>query len=267
VKRLLDGVERLSAKATAQVEGTARQPISLEAIRNRVQESKPTKRTKLADWPSAFDDSLSIFTEFDQLCLSGRVDDVLLGEEAAAAGADDKAVRLAALCRLDVPLDEAVSKLDQSGVRLREEFVDFAEMCAARRIRLLVLSRGLKPLIRQVLRDQGLGHVEVLAHDAFVEPESGKWRVSYRDESATGHDKAESMRRALQSHGTKKPAGAAPSVLLVGQYACDFAPVSAGSVDCLLAPAGSELAQRAAAEGIAHRTFNGWPEVLQQLLQ
>ena len=59
-----------------------------------------------------------------------------------------------------------------------------------------VCSRGLKSLIR-LLREQGLGHVEVLANDMYVQRDSDHaWSVSFRDDSETGHDKGESLRRA-----------------------------------------------------------------------
>ena len=134
--------------------------------------------------------------------------------------------------------------------------------CAVRRLRLCCLSRGLKQLIRLLLREEGLGHVEVLAHDMFVERARGNaWRVSFCDDSATGHDKAESMRRALQGNKTR-----GGGVVLVGRLACDFAPVKAGMVSCLYAPPDSALAEMASAAGIRHRPFTGWSELAAALL-
>ena len=47
------------------------------------------------------------------------------------------------------------------------------------------------------LRDEGLGHVEVLANDMYIDRnKEHAWCVSLRDGSPSGHDKAESMRRA-----------------------------------------------------------------------
>ena len=150
---------------------------------------------------------------------------------------------------------------------MREDFIEFAEMCAAKRVRLCVLSRGLKSLIRHLLREQGLGHVEVLANDMYVQRDGDRaWNVSFRDDSDSGHDKGESLRRALQ--GVARGAAKKPmKVLTLGRHTCDFAPVKAGLVDCLYAPAGSELAKEAAAAGVTFRNFDGWQELTTKLLQ
>mmetsp|Transcript_20881 Transcript_20881/g.53338 ORF Transcript_20881/g.53338 Transcript_20881/m.53338 type:complete len:161 (-) Transcript_20881:270-752(-) len=156
-------------------------------------------------------------------------------------------------------MDEAVACVEGAGVHLDEEFVDFIEQCSVRRLRVCVLSRGLKPLIRAILRGMGIGHVEVLAHDMFVDQSTSEWRVSFRDDTPSGHDKAESMRRALRH---EKPT----SVLFVGRTACDFAPVQAGYVDCVVTPTGSALASLCDEAGVRTRAFVAWSDLSNALL-
>lgn len=254
---LVAGVERLSAKAQEKVAAGSGGTPSLEAMQQQMlrnEQARP-KRTALANLDAiAFDEHTTIFTEFDDLVLSGDVDLALLGEGRREADIAllDRDARLAALSALRLSMDDAAKALEAAGVRMRDDFVDFAEMCAVKRVRLLVLAKGMKPLIRLLLREQGLGHVEVLAHDLHVTADN-EWKVSLRDGSPSGHDKAESVRRALKTATTK-----AKATLQVGAHACDLAPASAGHVDCLLAPDGSALAAAAKAAGVEYSAFEGW---------
>ena len=61
-------------------------------------------------------------------------------------------------------------KQRHAGVRLDPAFVEFVELASVRRLRVCVLSRGLKPLIRCLLRAEGIGHVEVRGHDTTEYP-------------------------------------------------------------------------------------------------
>ena len=72
-------------------------------------------------------------------------------------------------------------------------------------------------------------------------------------------------RRCAASKGRSKEA-AKGQVVLVGNFACDFAPVKAGLVDCLCAPPGSALANPTSA-GIEHRAFDGWNRLTKELLK
>jgi len=235
-------VTRLSARAQADadVAGNAR---TLNLFAQRPVEK--AMRKELAELPQG---PATIFCEFDE-CMQGDVEAVLFGD--VIHGRDE---RLAAFQALQMTLDEALAKIEAASVQLRPGFIAFAEQCSIRRLRLCVLARGLKPLIRAILREQGIGHIEVLAHDMYVDSETRKWHVSFCDASPTGHDKAESMRRALRGH--QKTA-----VVLVGSTACDFGPVLASSVDCVIAPRTSALAGLCDDAGVRTRRFDGWNDL------
>lgn len=256
IDALASGVERLAAVAAK-----PREPANLEDLRKQVMAEANFMNAaskNLAPLPKQRGSSLTIFCECDDLCMSGDIERVLLGEQAHTLSRD---ARLEALQALSMSLEEAVATLRDSGVVMRQDFIEFAEMCAVHRVRLLILSRGLKPLIRLLLRDEGLGHVEVLAHDGYVD-DAGKWHVSWRDNSESGHDKAESMRRALAQ--PKRPADSA--VVLIGQTTCDFAPVHAGYVDTLFALPKSALASACSDAGVQHAQFAGWEGLQSALL-
>ena len=215
-------------------------------------------RKDLAALPAA-GAPVTIFCEWDSLCITGDGEAVLLGD--AVEGRD---ARLAAYEAMKMTLDQAIATLDAADVRLDPAFVEFVETAMVRQVRVCVLSRGLKPLIRGFLRAEGIGHVEVLAHDMHVDRDNGdQWRVAFRDHSESGHDKGESMRRALsglQSGGNKG------AIVLVGRTPCDFAPVHAGRVDCLVAPRPSELASRCDDAGVSFVEWQGWDALSAALL-
>lgn len=118
--------------------------------------------------------------------------------------------RKAALKQLQLPFTDALNTL-----ALQDEFVHFCEQCCMRRVSLTVCSRGFKPVVRNLLRSAGLGHVEVFANDVVVDSD-GRWAPSFRDDSASGHDKARSVRRALTT------AAGGASVVLIGSSECDL---------------------------------------------
>ena len=115
-------------------------------------------------------------------------------------------------------LEHALSRLEASGAALAPGFAPFAEACLVKGVTLHVLSRGWKPVVSHFLRSAGLGHVQVSANNLLEQ--EGKWRFSFRDHSAAGHDKAEALRRAQRD---ARPAQ--PEALLVGRFACDLAAV------------------------------------------
>jgi len=118
----------------------------------------------------------------------------------------------------------------------------------------------MKSFIRLLMRNEGIGHVEVLAHDMCVDRGEGNaWRVALRDGSETGHDKAESVRRALRS---QEPA----PVILVGRTACDFAPIRAGLVDCCVSAADTPLAKCCTDAGVQIHHFTGWSALARRFL-
>jgi 2-hydroxy-3-keto-5-methylthiopentenyl-1-phosphate phosphatase len=249
---LQESVSRLSTKAQSNADDRVDARVAATWKELMREKEKVVIRTELDVIPSG---PVTVFCEFDGLCCAGSIEVTLLGSNVQ----EGRDAQQAAWQGLKMTLGETLAKLDAAGVRIEPAFIDFVEQCSIRRMRVCVLSRGLKPLIRAMLRDQGIGHVEVLAHDGYVD-EAGEWHVSLRDDSRTGHDKAESLRRALRNHEQG-------AVVLVGRTACDFAPVLAGGVDCVLAPRPSALASLCDQNSVRTRTFEGWDELSKALLR
>jgi len=245
VKLLADGVDRLAARMQRDIDEKPRRLMAPQASK--------ALRTELSTLPSA---PATIFCEFDELCVRGSTERVLLGD-----AADSKRdARADAYQALRMTLDDAAARCADSNVTLDPDFVDFVEQCSVHRVNICILSGGMKSFIRLLMRNEGIGHVEVLAHDMCVDRGEGNaWRVALRDGSETGHDKAESVRRALRS---QEPA----PVILVGRTACDFAPIRAGLVDCCVSAADTPLAKCCTDAGVQIHHFTGWSALARRFL-
>ena len=212
---LMDGVSKLEAKMEAKANRLERrQPASVEEFesfvkaQNDLEVRAASAVSDLTALPKTFNETTVIVTEFDEICMNGEVDKALLGEARAAEAASSASARTDALQALRMSLEDASAHLAAANVTLRDDFVEFAEACACKRVRLIILTESLKPLVRLQLREQGLGHVEVLAHDMMVSSSTTEWKVSLNQDGW----KAEAFRRALQNSQAKPTA-----VLQVGR--------------------------------------------------
>jgi 2-hydroxy-3-keto-5-methylthiopentenyl-1-phosphate phosphatase len=216
--------------------------------------SRPQLRTELDTLP-AKGAPAALFCEFDGLCVSGDIESVLLGQVG-----EDRDERVAAWQRMAISQEEALTQLREAGVQLDTAFVDFVESCMISDVAVCIVSRSLKALVRMMLRDAGIGHIEVYAHDSYIEP-GGVWKVCFRDNSESGHNKADSVRRARSGQANKG------SLVYVGSAPCDFAPVEAAQVDHLLAVPHSPLAALCDGAGVRYREFRGWEALARELVQ
>ena len=167
--------------------------------------------------PPCAEDGLVIFCEFEGVACSIDTEAALVGEAGSAGSTEERLKRLQAALAGET-LEHALSRLEAAGAALAPGFAAFAEACLVKGVTLHVLSRGWKPVVSHFLRSAGLGHVQVSANNLLEQ--EGKWRFSFRDHSAAGHDKAEALRRAQRD---ARPAQ--PEALLVGRFACDLAAV------------------------------------------
>jgi len=210
---------------------------------------------------------LAIFCEFEAIVSSLHTEAVFFSTEGSdlkmastrLASTTSRGARTLAYEGLQVAtLQEATDRLEAAGVVLAPGFEDFAELCSIRQVRLYILTHGLKPVVRHFLRKAGLGHIEVLGNDLSI-GDDGAWRVLFRDDSPSGHDKGESLQRALV--GRQSPA----KVVFIGTLADDFSAVETGRIHTLYTPPGSSLAQRCSQAGLGTRPFESWVALVDEL--
>ena len=210
--------------------------------------------------PPCAEDGLVIFCEFEGVACSIDTEAALVGEAGSAGSTEERLKRLQAALAGET-LEHALSRLEAAGAALAPGFAAFAEACLVKGVTLHVLSRGWKPVVSHFLRSAGLGHVQVSANNLLEQ--EGKWRFSFRDHSAAGHDKAEALRRAQRD---ARPAQ--PEALLVGRFACDLAAAQAKDelVRSVYAARDSELWSGCEAAGVPVREFGGWAAFAEEVL-
>ena len=165
VNALADRAQRAESHASKEDHALQQRHRAVSALQAEARGAN--LRTNLTALPTAAAGTPpTLFCEFDGLCVTGDIEAALFG--GAVVGGRD--ARLAAYEALSGSLDAAVASLDDAGVRLDPAFVEFVELASVRRLRVCVLSRGLKPLIRCLLRAEGIGHVEVRGHDTTEYP-------------------------------------------------------------------------------------------------
>lgn len=163
--------------------------------------------------------------------------------------------QLAGLLRLPAAqLAEAAT--DHCGVQLRDEFAEWCEGAAMSEWQVCVLSPSLKPVVRQLLRDAGLGHVTALAADAVCRSDSAGWEVS----AWSGTDRIRALRGWLSSSMPSE--GGPPSVqlVLVGARAQDALLLRAEPplVRTLYVVEASPLERWCVANKVRFRAFRGF---------
>ena len=245
LSHLSDAMDRLAARAAAD--------MAVRQGSGRLLQDRQMLELGLDNAPEV-GSRLAVFCEFESLVVDADTETVLL----AAKPLSGRQEREAAYATLSLPMEAAVAKLDKAGVATASGFCDFAEACMVGGVSVSIVSRGFKPLIRHYLREAGLGHIAVHANDLQIS-RTGMWEACFRDNTPSGHNKAESMRRALaREKGV--------SIVYVGWAACDFTPVQEGLVKHLYTPAGSPLAQQCDAAGVRYREFSSWGALSTELL-
>jgi 2,3-diketo-5-methylthio-1-phosphopentane phosphatase len=154
-------------------------------------------------------------------------------------------VEQAAFVRLSVEDAEAVIA---RGARIDPTFSAFVDACARDGMALTVLSAGIGTLIGRALEREGLAHVRYEANDAEVRLDG--WRMTFRDASAHGHDKAIAV-RAAASRGAL--------TVYVGDGISDYE--AALAADLRFAKRGRDLERFLRERGVEHAVFSDFAEV------
>jgi 2-hydroxy-3-keto-5-methylthiopentenyl-1-phosphate phosphatase len=155
----------------------------------------------------------------------------------------------AAFVRLS--LEEAESEIARHA-RIEPSFAPFARACLKRGVELTIVSGGIATLIERALSREGLSHLRVLANDADVTADG--WRMTFRDETAHGHDKAPAVRDA-RARGLK--------TVYVGDGISDFD--AALAADTRFAKRGLALERFLTQERVAFTPFSNFDEIARAL--
>lgn len=191
-------------------------------------------------------------------------------EEPAADDAREAELRRRVAEGLRLPAEQAAEAAGAlCGVRLSRAFAQWCEEAASSEWQVAVLSASLKPLVRTLLRQAGLGHVTALAADALCrsgdEAGPAQWEVG----GWSPTDRVRALRGWLSSSARgERGAPTAPHLVLVGAAAQDALLLRAEPplVRTLYAVEASPLARWCEVNGVGFRPFRGFDALRADLL-
>jgi HAD superfamily phosphoserine phosphatase-like hydrolase len=202
---------------------------------------------------------LAVFVDYDGTITGRDTFDILVHACAGAHAWKRLEQRLAegSMTLREVLTEQAafvrLSLEDAEATIARETSVDptfaaFAGACALHGAELTVLSAGIGTLIGRALDRAGLAHVQYRANDAVVAPEG--WRMTFRDASDFGHDKALAVRAAAE-RGLR--------TAYVGDGVSDYEPALAA--DLRFAKRGLALERFLQERAVSYEAFTDFAEV------
>ncbi|KAK7956285.1 2-3-diketo-5-methylthio-1-phosphopentane phosphatase [Apiospora aurea] len=184
-----------------------------------------------------------------------NMDDVLDGKRTFADAFKEM------LDSVKTPFDECLRVL-KDNIKLDPAFKDFFDWCRANNVPVVVLSGGMKPVIRTLLAhlvgDEAVKHMQIVSSDVAPSPghsdinEEGGWTIAYHDESEHGHDKSLEIRpyAALKER---------PVMFYAGDGVSDLS--AAKETDLLFARAGRDLVIYCEREKVPFTVFHSFSDI------
>lgn len=163
---------------------------------------------------------------------------------------------------LRVPLDTAFATLKEHLV-VDPGFHDFLNNFAFhRRIPFVVISAGLRPLLRRVL-DESVGKaklrsIEIVSNDGVISADGANWTPVWLHDTELTHDKARSIREYRVRH-----AKANPLIVFIGDGVSDLA--GASQADVLFARRGLKLEQYCIKNRIPYTPYDSFTDIQREL--
>jgi len=141
---------------------------------------------------------------------------------------------------VSLPFDRCVDLLSEN-ITLDPYFKEFFLFCREENIPIVILSGGMRPIIKGMLRtwlgDEAMEAIQIVSNDVAVRDgkggihEEGGWRIEFHDESVFGHDKSREIRPY-----SALPEGERPILLYAGDGVSDLS--AAKETDLLFAKKG-----------------------------
>ncbi|KAF8417058.1 putative 3-phosphoserine phosphatase [Tirmania nivea] len=155
---------------------------------------------------------------------------------------------------IKLPFSECIELL-RKNIKLDPGFKTFFDWCQSEGIPVIVLSSGMEPIIRALLKDlvgPGAEKIEIIANRVKIE--GGRWEIVYHDDSHFGHDKS----LAIKPYNTK-PKGQRPTLFYCGDGVSDLS--AARETDLLFAKHGHDLITYCQREGLPFTVFHTFEDI------
>ncbi|KAH3663441.1 hypothetical protein WICMUC_005967 [Wickerhamomyces mucosus] len=160
---------------------------------------------------------------------------------------------------IHTPFDECINILLEK-VQLDPGFKETFEWAQENDIPIIVVSSGMKPIIRALLLklvgEESIDKIEIVSNDTKVN-DDGSWEIVYRDETSFGHDKS----RAIIPY---REARKSPQKLFYcGDGVSDLS--AAKETDLLFAKRGKDLVTYCRREKIPFTQFDSFKDILKDI--
>lgn len=154
------------------------------------------------------------------------------------------------------PFPECIDTLVKN-IKLDPGFKDFYNWCLEKNIPVIVLSSGMEPIIRALLKElvgPTAEKIEIISNQVKIN-DDGSWDIIYHDDSGFGHDKS----LAIKPYA-KLPADERPILFYCGDGVSDLS--AARETDLLFAKAGHDLVTFCQREKVPFTIFHDFSEIL-----
>ncbi|MCJ1391343.1 hypothetical protein MMC18_004206 [Xylographa bjoerkii] len=170
------------------------------------------------------------------------------------------------LASISTPLPGCIDTL-LAHITLDPHFTAFFHWATAHDVPVIVLSSGMRPIIRALLSKlvgDEASTIEIICNEAVPRPgktvdQPNGWTIQFHDDSGFGHDKSLAIRpyrEAVQKMGEGRPV-----LLYAGDGVSDLS--AASETDLLFAKRGRDLVTYCEREGVPFTVFGDWSEILE----
>ncbi|CAI4210924.1 unnamed protein product [Parascedosporium putredinis] len=147
---------------------------------------------------------------------------------------------------ITTPYDQCIDFLVDH-VQLDPYFKEFFTWCRANGVPIVVLSGGMKPIIKALFR-------KFLTEEEVEWLTIAGWRIAFLDNTPHGHDKSVEIRKY-----SSLPEGQRPTMFYAGDGVSDLS--AAKETDLLFARAGKDLVTYCEAQNVPFVTFNDFSSI------
>jgi len=157
------------------------------------------------------------------------------------------------------PFEECKQILVEN-ISLDPSFKTFYEWCLQNDIPIIVLSSGMAPIIRVLLRElvgPSVDNIEIIANDVRDKLD-GTWEIVFHDKSHFGHDKSIAIREYREER-EKLPENEQPVFFYCGDGVSDLS--AAKETEVLFAKIGHDLITYCQRENIPFKVFSDFQDI------
>ena len=162
------------------------------------------------------------------------------------------------------PYNECIQFLVDN-IKLDPHFKDFLSYAKSNNIPVVVLSSGMVPIIKALLKSlvgDDMEYIHIVANDVAARPgkkidEENGWDIVFHDDSGFGHDKSLTIRPYANLAERRRP-----TLLYAGDGVSDLS--AAKETDLLFAKKGKDLVAYCVREDIPFTLFEDWKSILEK---